>query len=103
MLMTAKIYREYVKIRREEAHVFVDGVDVTSFCKEADTEKGTALCFIPEEMREGDSRRLLRYKRGGDFGYLMDLKRGKVEITFTALGEPGESGDPDQAEEEDEP
>jgi hypothetical protein len=65
-------------------HVLVDGVDVTNICLEADTTLSYAICFVPNDAVDtgDDFRRYKMKNRKID----LDFKRGRVEITFTAVG-----------------
>ena len=96
MLMNREIYDQYRKIRKELAHVFVDDVEVTDFCMEADTDAGTAFCLVPKKNKKP----FYFFYRNKDGTLVTELKRGKVEITFAPLDDNRIENDTNESSEE---
>jgi hypothetical protein len=84
MKINRAIYQKRKNRDKEECHVLVDGVDVTKICLEADTTLSYAICVVPNDAVDtgDDFRRYKMKNRKID----LDFKRGRVEITFTAVG-----------------
>lgn len=73
-------------VHKRLAHVSVDGVDVTNVFKDANEETGEVSCFVMDESKEW-SLGIPPLLIGPDRKPVMEVRRGKVEITFTPAGE----------------